>query len=317
MRYVSALLLFAMPPSPTIEWSERHSMLQAEAGGAGAYLDGDLVIAGGTAWNKDEKLWLKTVQIYRPQKNLWREGPPLPLSLAYGPYVSSENGLEIFGGSDGKTAHRTSWKLDSAKTRWQETGSAPADVLLGRAARIGDSVFLFGGCADIVDLTKCSDAVWRRDGDGGWHRVSTIPDGPVALSAIASSASAIYLFGGCSMPAGGKVVNHSGAYRYDPVTNRWNTIRKLPVANRGLTALAVDDRSIYLLGGYADSGFTSEVISYDIREDLYRRLPSMPLSAASIEFVRNGQTLYGAGGEDRMRSRSARLFEGRLVETTR
>jgi Kelch motif protein/galactose oxidase-like protein len=317
MRYVSALLLFVMSPSPTIEWTERHSMLQAEAGGAAAYQDGDLVIAGGTAWDKDEKLWLKTVQIYHPPTDLWREGPSLPLSLAYGPFVSSENGLEIFGGSDGKTAHRTSWKLNSAKTRWQQTGSAPADVLLGRAARIGDSVFLFGGCPDIVDLTKCSDAVWRRDGDGSWHRVSTIPDGPVALSATASTASAIYLFGGCSMPASGKVVNHDGAYRYDPATNRWKTIRKLPVANRGLTALAVDDRSIYLFGGYADSRFTSEVISYDIQKDSYHQLPSMPLGAASIEFVRNGRTVYGAGGEDRMRSRSARLFEGRFTEVTR
>jgi N-acetylneuraminic acid mutarotase len=119
------------------------------------------------------------------------------------------------------------------------------------------------------------------------------------------------------MPASGKVVNHAGAYRYDPATNRWKTIRKLPVANRGLTALAVDDRSIYLFGGYTDSRFTSEVISYDIEKDSYHQLPSMPLGAASIEFVRNGRTVYGAGGEDRMRSRSARLFEGSLKEETR
>ena len=229
----------------------------------------------------------------------------------------SNDGLEILGGSYGQTAHRTSWKLEGSKTLWERTGSTPAGSLLGPAARIGDSVFLFGGCPDIVDLTKCSDAIWRRVGDAAWSRVSTMPDGPVALSAVATTESVIYIFGGCSMPVSGKVVNHARAYRYDPALNLWKRIRDLPAANRGLTAVANDKEHIYLFGGYTDSGFSSDVISYDIQEDRYRRLQSMPLGAASVDFVRNGRTLYGAGGEDRMRSRSARLFEGKLAETVR
>ena len=69
-------------------------------------------------------------------------------------------------------------------------------------------------------------------------------------------------------------------------------------------------------GTRTKSPHTVDGYLYD-HEDMYRRLPSMPMGGASIEFVRNGRTLYGAGGEDRMRSRSARLFEGRLVETSR
>ena len=152
MRFVPALFLFAMSTVTDIEWSERQPMPRAQAGGAAAYLDGDVVVAGGTTWIGDVKTWLSDVQIYNPASNTWRSGPKLPAPMAYGPFVSSATELEIFGGSDGQTAQRDSWKLNAAKTKWVRTGSIPADALLGRAARVGESVFLFGGCRDVVDL---------------------------------------------------------------------------------------------------------------------------------------------------------------------
>jgi len=39
---------------------------------------GELVIAGGTAWDGDTKVWLKDVQIYQPSQNTWRSGPAPP-----------------------------------------------------------------------------------------------------------------------------------------------------------------------------------------------------------------------------------------------
>ena len=277
MRFVPAIFLFAMSTVTDVEWSERQPMPRAQAGGAAAYLDGDVVVAGGTTWIGEVKTWLSDVQIYNPASNAWRFGPKLPAPMAYGPFVSSTTELEIFGGSDGQTAQRESWRLNAAKTKWARTGSIPVDGLLGRAARVGESVFLFGGCGDVVDLKTCSDAVWRRDGHGEWRRASTIPGGPLALEAGAVSGSAVYLFGGCSMDANGKVVNHARAFRYDSKLNQWKTLRDLPSGNRGLTAVTYGDRSILLFGGYTDSGFTSEVLLYDIQSDTYKRLKSMPV----------------------------------------
>jgi hypothetical protein len=40
----------------------------------------------------------------------------------------------------------------------------------------------------------------------------------------------------------------------------------------------------------------------------------MPAGLLGVEFVLNGNNVYGAGGEDRMRGRSNRLLEGKFVE---
>jgi N-acetylneuraminic acid mutarotase len=315
MRFLAhAWLLFAASPVMSIHWFERHPMPRAQAGGAAAYMGNEVVVAGGTAWDGEVKIWLKDVQIYQPALDRWTNGPPLPVPLAYGPYVASSDGLEILGGSDGAAAQRAAWKLNSAKTKWEQTGSVPEDVLLARAAKIGNSTFLFGGCSDVADLTGCTNAVRRRSGASEWRRISTIPGGPLALSAVAVSVSDVYLFGGCSMGPAGKALNHKNAYRYGSSTNRWESIRELPVANRGLSAVAYGNNFIYLFGGYTDSGFSSEVLSYDIERNSYTRLKPMPAGLLGVEFVLNGNNVYGAGGEDRMRGRSNRLLEGKFVE---
>jgi N-acetylneuraminic acid mutarotase len=325
MRPLSALLLLAIAPTMTLVWMERKSMARPEAGGAAGFLDGDFVVAGGTTWDGDTKLWLKDVQIYAPTQNTWRSGPALPVPLAYAPFVSSADGLEIFGGTDGRQVHRESWKLDRSKSAWHSTGALAADALLGRAARIGDSVFILGGCPDVVDLAGCSDSVWRRDASGPWRRVSSLPGGALALTAIAVARNRIFVFGGCSMPAGGALVNRSAAYSYDPQTNVWATLRELPTANRGASAVAIDDRSIMIFGGFTASaeeaagksatfGFSAQVLVYDIANNSYKPVTPLPAPLLGVEFVMSGRTLYGAGGEDRMRGRSARLLETRLAE---
>ena len=287
-------------------------MPRPQAGGAAGFIGGELIVAGGTAWDGETKLWLKEVQIYSPARNDWRPGPALPVALAYGPFVHSSNELEVFGGTDGKKVHRESWKLSASKTAWESTGEAPADVLLGAAARSGGDVFVMGGCPDAADLTRCSDAVWRR-GSGIWHRVSTLPGGPVALSAIAAVGGQIYVFGGCSMPSAGNVLNHAQAYRYDPRKNTWTALHSLPAANRGLSAVALDDRHIYLLGGYGTT-FSADVLVYDTQADTYGYSASLPVQLMATPFVRDGRTLYGAGGEDRPKGRSARMLVGEVAK---
>lgn len=279
-------------------WASKAPLPRAQAGGAAALFGGTMVVAGGTAWENGVKLSLGDVQVYDVGGDKWRAGPGLPEPLAYAPFAQSETSLEVFG--------RTIWRIDTSLSGWNKVGNTPSDHLLGRAARIGNRVFLFGGCSDVADLSTCSDSVWmRKDGDA-WRQVAQLPGGAVALSAAAVHEGRVYLFGGCSA----KVVNRSEAWSFDPATFQFRRLRDIGSPRRGLTAATADGR-IWLFGGYTDSGFTDEVWSYDPKRDQYTREAPLPVAMLGIEFFPHGSQFIGAGGEDRMKSRSARTFAAR------
>lgn len=273
--------------------------------------DGTLIIAGGTSWKDNRKHWLRDVQVYDARGDHWREGPSLPEPLAYGPFAQADGKLEIYGGSGEGTVSRRIWSLDVSRMRWRAQGEAPAPLLLGRAAREGRRVFLFGGCPDAADLTGCSDAVRMREDGGAWRQVARLPAGPVALPAVTALDGRIFLFGGCSMPEPGKLINRAEAWAFDPRNFGWRRLRDLPSARRGHTAVSAAGK-VFLFGGYTAAGFTAEVLSYDPGRDAYTAEPPMPAAMTSIEFFRYNGAFWGAGGEDRMRSRSARTFSAVL-----
>lgn len=294
------------------EWTQVAPMPPGEAGGAAAWLGGELVLAGGTTWVANEKHFLRTTQIYTPGADRWRTGPDLPSAMAYGPFVSSTDGLEVFGGTDGAGAVRESFLLKPPFTHWTRSGSVPADVLLGSATLVGDSVYLMGGCPDAADLTRCSDAVWRRDAKGGWKQISRLPQGRLALQAAAPSGSNIIIFGGCSMTEG-RVLNHNQVWSFDTANETWEQAPALPASVRGLTAVALNRTQIVLLGGYTDAGFSDAVLLYDVRTREYKTLRRLPLPVMGAAAVLAGKQLYIAGGEDKARSRSSKVFRAELL----
>ncbi len=56
---------------------------------------------------------------------------------------------------------------------------------------------------------------------------------------------------------------------------------------------------------------------YDIAANTYKPGAPMPFPVLGVEFVVHGRALYGAGGEDRLRGRSARLLHGEIKDSTR
>jgi len=301
-----------------LNWTGRHAMPTPVAGGAAGFVGERLVYAGGTTWKNGVKQWLRDVQLYDPKKDFWTPGPALPRPFGYGTCARSGQAIEILGGSDGDATYRDCWRLTAGAQSWQSSGTAPGDTLLGRAAVVGGRTYLFGGCSDVADLSRCSDAVYRREPEGEWQRISTLPHGAVAMPAAAVAGGRIYLFGGCSMPAPGNLVNRDDALSFDPATGGWRRLRSLPSANRGISAAVVDDRYIVLYGGYtatqqqaagkpAGFGFTASVLIYDVAADSYHEAAPAPEAAAGVEILYHGGAIFAAGGEQRMRERSDRL----------
>jgi hypothetical protein len=210
---------------------------------------------------------------------------------------------------------RQCWRLDDGTQTWISSGMTPSATALGNAEMIRGQAYLFGGCPD-TDLSHCSTSVLRRQTSGSWEKIGQVPDGPVAMSAVSVAGDHVYIFGGCSKLSPKGVRNHDEAFRFDPVTGHWKTLRPVPESVRSMTAVTVSQRYILLAGGYNDSsvGFSSASYFYDTEDDRYIPVTSLPLSVMDMEMILYDRSLWGLGGEDKQRHRTPCLIETKLPE---
>ncbi len=311
---LSAAELFAAV-APALTWHEKHVMPEGVSGGALALLSDKLIYAGGTAWRDQVKHWLTETVVYNPQTDEWSKGPALPEPLAYGACIRSGHSLEVLGGLNDSGLSRKCWRLDAGSERWVASGVVPSGTVFGRSEVVQGHAYLFGGCPS-TELSLCVTSVLKRNPSGGWEKVSEMPGGPIAMSAISVLHDQVYLFGGCSnLPPHG-VRNRSEAFRFDPLTSQWKTLRPLPEAARGMTAVPVNRRYLLLAGGYVDSlpGFSAAEYLYDIETDQYTRIAPLPFPVMGMEMASHAGSIWALGGEDKPRHRSSRLLEAKLAE---
>jgi hypothetical protein len=85
----------------------------------------------------------------------------------------------------------------------------------------------------------------------------------------------------------------------------WRKLRPLPYAVRGLSALPLGEKQIYLAGGYKGDaeGFTDEAFIYDVAADAYVPAPKLPYKAM-VTLVECAGDAYCLGGEDKQKSRT-------------
>ena len=123
-------------------------------------------------------------------------------------------------------------------------------------AQIGDEVFVFGGAPDFADLSKLTNGGWRLRSDGSLvARTAPMPVPSFGIGAAAAAGGRVYVFGGARWDAAaGEVRNLDVALAYDPKADRWEELPKLASANRGISAVALDERRIFLAGGRSGRG---------------------------------------------------------------
>jgi cephalosporin-C deacetylase len=312
MRVLSAATLLASV-APAILWHDRRPVPEGVSGGAVAVIANRLVYAGGTTWRNQVKLWLSNTFVYDLENDSWSKGPALPEPVAYGACLRTSDSLELLGGMNESGASRKCWRLNAGKREWTASGTLPAASVFAKAEIVKDKAYLFGGCAN-AELSGCSSSVLRRNTAGTWEKVSEMPQGLVALSAIEVIQDQIYLFGGCSAVASGGVRNREEAYRFNPLTNLWTALHPLPLAIRGMSAVALDQRYILVAGGYDARGFSAAAYRYDTETDQYTAVASLPFPVMGMEMLARGRAIWGVGGEDKNRGRTPRVIEGTLAE---
>jgi len=154
---------------------------------------------------------------------------------------------------------------------------------------------------------------------GGWQRLADCPGTPRWVAAMAAVRGYLYVIGGATGSPYCTVVDN---WRYDPVTDRWERLRDLPVASGNFPAGAIVFKNRYLIlgGGYQydcvanpdgttrkpygtprrfqDKGdYFCDMFVYDTVTGLFGRADPMPLNNNLSMTVVNGDALYLIGGE--------------------
>ncbi len=144
-------------------------------GRAGAFVgvhNDALIFAGGAnfpppVWD-NEKVWHPDVFVLEKTADgyAWHEGFTLDRPLAYGACVSTRHGLLCMGGNDSQNTWANvfllSWDPDRKQLAQRDLPPLPDPCAYGAAVRIGDVVYLAGGCRD-QGLDSAMHNFWRLD----------------------------------------------------------------------------------------------------------------------------------------------------------
>lgn len=290
-------------------WQELAPLPEANGGFVSGGLPAAIIVVGGTNWIGGQKQWLRTVHRLDLATLRWDSLESLAQPLAYALGALDGDGLIFVGGTTGAAAFHGAVRVARGKPTTDSAHGIAIPAVLSAGGQIGDELIWAGGTDDAANVKD-----FRRDAFA-WNsrtgRQRTLPDYPGPPFGTAASAVAgdeLFVFGGARWDESTQaVVNLTEAFAFSPRRNTWRRLNPLPSAVRGLTAVTLDAKHLYLAGGYKDDGFTAQAFVYDISADHYR--PGTPLpQSASVGLVKAGDFVYCLGGEDRMKHRSAAVY---------
>lgn len=309
-------------PPPILEWESRAPLPSPRGSYVSGFVNDRLVLAGGTVWRDNVKRWLDDVAAYDPIADAWETLPPLPRPVGYAAGATADGSLYVLGGDGPDAPEPACFRLRTADGgyRWDEIPPPPAHRSYAQAVVVGDELYLLGGSETFSDLTTASSDVFKRSlarDESPWEPVSPIPGDGRAIFTAAVAGGSIYVFGGCNADADGRLQNLRSAYAYDPAADRWRKLAEAPVPTRAWSAAALDERYIFLFGGYsgdtdATGRFESRVYRYDAELNRYDEMPAMPSPNCDIAFHLWRGAFHGAGGEPGPKRRSNANWRARL-----
>ncbi len=183
---------------------------------------------------------------------------------------------------------------------WHQGAPMPTPGYGFACAAVGNRVYAIGGLSDRPDSGDAS--LWSRmvveaydvDGDS-WITGFAPPLWPCAFAGCAVLDGKIYVIGGTDGRAETKRVG-----RFDPVSNRWDTVASLPWPRQGIGACLYQG-DIYAVGGYnrGDSwGFYKRTVTRFYPDSLHwSEVDSVGTPRAVPGVAVAGNRIYAVGGK--------------------
>lgn len=108
------------------------------------------------------------------------------------------------------------------------------------------------------------EAYMFGEGDGAWTRLPDIPVSEGRLAAtVEAVAGKVYYFGGYTVAEDGAEVSTPENFLFDPITKKYSRIADMPTPTDDAVSFVYQDRYIYLVSGWHNTGNIRNVQVYD------------------------------------------------------
>ena len=272
---------------------------------------------GGTGVGTGARLMLPgRVLEYDPANDKWTVKKQMPRPADHMNVAEYRGKIYLFGGSGtekpGETGNsfqlNDSWEYDPAADSWKALAPTPTRRNAAAAISVGGKIYVIGGnqladgapnpgpANNVVGTNEAYDPATNK-----WETHAAMPT-PRNHPAIGVVGGKIYLIGGrIGAP---NVANFTAeatgvVEEYDPATDRWRLMSKMPTARSG-EGWATYQGMIYVVGGeirdYHMDAVFRDVEAFDPATNQWFRLPPMTNARHGVNVAAIGNRLYIIGG---------------------
>ena len=308
--FLAITFISTISPALAAEWEPMPPLPEANGGFIGGALGEDLVIAGGTNWRDGTKHWLDRIFVFETSRKAWREAGRLTVPCAYAASGTSDGRLYFTGGSGGEKPHASLSQIGRDFTVQTMASDTPQTVS-SASALLGSELWIIGGSREQAQVTTMTNACYAIDTrTGKMRRLADLPVPSFSSGAAATCGGRVFVFGGASWDAAANAVaNLQSTFTWTKKSERWEALAPYPFPVRGCAAVALDERHIYIAGGYKNDAeeFTAEAFLFDVESGRFRATKALPFRAMTT-LLRIGGFVYCLGGEDQKKHRSAAVW---------
>lgn len=290
-----------MPKIDLSVWKELALPPLPRAGCAVGVVGGELVVAGGTYWREGRKFWSERVDAFDPVANQWTARASLPRPHGDVAALAHAGALYVFGGGAEGAATSDVWTLRDNSWTAPANLALPAPRRSSGVAVVDGTFYLLGGLSGTgSEFSLATSTVWAAKPDGRWEPRAPIP-GPARFNlSVGVVGERIIVAGGCAEEHGA-IRNLDEIIAYDPSTDAWTVLGRLPFANRAGCGLA-DASGLLIFGGYTDK-FETGILRYDVQSGTAETVGRLPTGLAGAYFLRVGSQILGVTGENGIKMR--------------
>ena len=296
-------------------WEKLPSLPAANGGFISGEAQGKILVIGGTNWTDETKHWLNTVHRFDPATLAWTSLGSLPSPLAYGVGGKLDGAFTVIGGTTGTTPWHGVVRIDGDQVDVTHQNGVSSPTVLSAGGVIDGEIILVGGTDDAANVRGLHREVRAFNLKTG--RTRTLPEFPgrgIGTAAAAVASGELLVFAGSNFDSStGGVQNMAESWAFSPERGAWRSLEPYPLAARGVAAVALDARRIYLAGGYLVDDFTDRAYVFDTVTGAYTPARALPYKGM-VGLVRCGEFVYCLGGEDRPKHRTDAVLRAKIAD---